>query len=159
LRAFGIIQEKYPQARLIVASFGDQRANLENYARELNLKNVEFIGRVEQDKMPELYDTVDIYLNSPNTDNMPGSLIECYASGVPIVTTNAGGIPYISEDEKTVLMVEINDHEALARQAVRLLEDETLAQRLIEGGQASLGRFSWEKVRSEWLRLYESIVK
>lgn len=154
LRSFAIIQEKYADARLIVAGEGDQRENLENLARELNLKNVEFIGRVEQEKMPELYDSIDIYLNSPNTDNMPGSIIECYASGVPVVTTNAGGIPYISEHEKTSLMIEINDHEAMARAAVRLLEDKALAERLVKNGREYCQTFTWKKVRREWLKIY-----
>ena len=157
LRAFAIIQKKYVDARLIVASFGDQREHLEMLARELNLKNVEFIGRVEQEKIPELYDSVDIYLNSPNTDNMPGSIIECYASGVPVVTTNAGGIPYILEHEKTGLMVEINDHEAMAQAAMRLLEDEELAARLVKNARQYCQAFTWKKSGKEWLKLYKEL--
>jgi glycosyltransferase involved in cell wall biosynthesis len=158
LRAFALIQEKYTDAKLIVASFGDQRENLENYAKELKLRNVEFVGKVNQQRMAELYNEVDIYLNSPNTDNMPGSILECYASGVPIVTTNAGGIPYILEHEKTGLMVEINDHEALAREAMRLLEDNDLAQKLIANGREAVAKFSWEKVRTKWLSIYEELL-
>lgn len=159
LRAFKIIQGKYPDARLIVASFGDQRENLENYAKELELENVEFTGKVSQNQMAQLYEKVDIYLNSPNTDNMPGSIIECYASGVPIVTTNAGGIPYIVENEKTGLIVEIKDHEALAKAAIRLLEDQELAQRLIIGGRKYVQRFTWEQVREKWLAVYRDLAK
>jgi glycosyltransferase involved in cell wall biosynthesis len=88
---------------------------------------------------------------------MPGSIIECYASGVPIVTTNAGGIPYILEHGKTGLMVEINDHEALAREAMRLLEDDDLAQKLINNGREAVAKFSWEKVRIKWLSIYEEL--
>ncbi len=158
LRAFAIIQKKYPEAKLIVASFGDKRQSLEEYAKELELKNVEFVGKVDQERMAELYSEADIYLNSPNTDNMPGSIIECYASGVPIVTTNAGGIPYILEHEKTGLMVKINDHEGLANEAIRLLEDDELAQKIIANGHEAATKFSWEKVRLEWLNLYENLV-
>lgn len=159
LRAFKIIQSKYPAAKLIVASFGDQRENLENLAKELGLQNVEFVGKVSQERMAQLYDEVDIYLNSPDTDNMPGSIIECYASGVPVVTTNAGGIPYILEHEKTGLMVEIDDHEALAKAAIRLLEDEVLAQNLITNGREYVERFTWENVRGKWLETYQDLLK
>ncbi|MDQ3179249.1 MAG: glycosyltransferase family 4 protein [Acidobacteriota bacterium] len=157
LRAFAIIQAKYPNAKLIVASFGDQRESLENLAKELKLNNVEFIGKVNQETMSELYGKVDIYLNSPDTDNMPGSIIECYASGVPVVTTDAGGIPYILEHEKTGLIVKINDHESLAGEAMRLLEDNELAQKIIANGRKAAAKFSWEKVRTEWLALYENL--
>jgi glycosyltransferase involved in cell wall biosynthesis len=159
LRAFKIIQEKYPEARLIVASFGSEQENLENYAKELGLKNTEFIGKISQDEMAELYGEVDIYLNSPNTDNMPGSLIECYASGVPIVTTDAGGIPYILEDEKTGLMVKIKDHEALAAEAMRLLEDNDLAQDIIKNGREAVKKYSWKSVRKKWLKAYEDVLR
>lgn len=158
LRAFRIIQDNYPEARLIVASFGDQREYLENYARELGLENVEFVGKVTQEEMAELYDQVDIYLNSPNTDNMPGSILECYASGVPVVTTDAGGIPYILEDEKTGLMVKVNDHEALAAEAMRLLEDDQLARRLIENGRRAVERYCWPNVRKKWIGLYRELL-
>ena len=158
LRAFAIIQEKRADARLVVASFGDQREILENYAKELNLKNVEFVGKVSQQRMAELYDEIDIYLNSPNTDNMPGSILECYASGVPVVTTNAGGIPYILEHEKTGLMVEVNDHEALAREAMRLLEDDDLSQKIIGNGRRAVAEFSWENVRQKWLSVYDELL-
>jgi L-malate glycosyltransferase len=159
LRAFSLIQAKYPDAKLILASFGDQRESLENLAKELELKNVKFIGKVSQARMAELYGEVDIYLNSPNTDNMPGSLIECYATGVPIVTTNAGGIPYILEHEKTGLMVQIRDHEALAREAIRLLEDNDLALRLAENGREYVNEFTWRKVREKWLTAYADLLK
>ncbi|HXG85702.1 MAG TPA: glycosyltransferase family 4 protein [Pyrinomonadaceae bacterium] len=159
LRAFAIIQKKYPDARLIVAGFGDRRESLENLARELKLRNVEFTGKIDQEKMPALYEEADIYLNSPNTDNMPVSIIESYACGIPIVTTNAGGIPYILEHGETGLTVGINDHEAMAREATRLLEDEKLAARLTENARRYVGKFTWEAVRLEWLDVYEKLAK
>ena len=70
LRAFKILQTAYPDAKLVIASFGDQRKYLEKYVDELGLRNVEFVGKVNRTRMAELYDEIDIYLNSPNTDNM-----------------------------------------------------------------------------------------
>lgn len=159
LRAFGLIQEKYPEARLVVASFGDQRDYLEKYAAELGLHNVEFVGKVSQEEMARLYDETDIYLNSPNTDNMPGSILECYSAGVPVVTTSAGGIPYILEHEKTGLMVKIGDHEALAAAAMRLLEEPGLAERLVRNGRIMVEKYTWENVRDRWVKLYDGLVE
>ena len=157
-RAFAIVQKKYPEAKLIVASFGHLREELEDLANEMKLRNVEFVGKLAQKEMFKLYDEIDVYLNSPNTDNMPGSIIECYASGVPVVTTNAGGIPYILEHEKTGLMVEINDHEQMAREAIRLLEDENLVEKLTKNGREYVNKFSWKEVRGEWLKIYENLI-
>ena len=64
LRAFALIQQRYPDARLTVAADGWLRADLERLARELNLRDTEFIGFVPFEKMPEMYDAADIYLTA-----------------------------------------------------------------------------------------------
>ena len=156
-RAFRIISEKFPDARLIVANDGIEREKLERAAREMNLKNVEFIGLVPHDKIAALYDSVDIYLNSPNFDCMPGSLIECFASGLPVVSTNAGGIPYIVADGETGLLVETNDAEALAAKAIYLLENPEAAPAIINNARKECAKYSWAAIRPQWLALYEKL--
>lgn len=157
LRAFAVIQKKFPEAEIVVAGDGSEREKLHRLAKELNLKNIEFTGRISPQEMPQLYEKADIYLNSPNIDNMPNSIIEAYAAGTPVVSTEAGGIPYILEHEKTGLLVRINDHEKLAAEAVRLLEDEELAQNIIENARRLTGKFSWENARREWLEIYREL--
>lgn len=157
LRAFALIKERFPQATLVVAGDGKERARLTALAEELGLKNLSFAGRVPPDRMQELYDAADIYLNSPDIDNMPGSIIEAYASGLPVVTTNAGGIPYILTDEETGLMVQRDDHVAMARAAIRLLEDQALASKIIEAAHRECSKYNWHFVREEWLKLYQSL--
>ena len=70
-------------------------------------------------------------------DNMPGSVIECLSCGLPVVTTNAGGVPYIVTHDETALIVPCDDHEALAAQAMRLLRDDDLAVRLARNGRSA----------------------
>lgn len=159
LKAFSIIQKKYAEAELIVAGDGGQREKLENLARELKLKNIEFLGRVSPDEMPEICNRADIYLNSPNIDNMPGSIIEAFASGLPVVSTGAGGIPYIVSNGETGMLVNINDCKNLAAQALRVLENEELAENLIENARRECEKYSWENVRREWLALYRKLEK
>lgn len=157
LRAFKIIQSKYADAKLIVAHEGFDRKRLEAIACDLKLNDVEFVGLVPHERIAELYDAVDIYLNSPNLDCMPGSLIECFASGLPIVSTNAGGIPYIVEDGVTGLLVELNDHGAIAEKAMLLIENAEVAKRIIENGRREAEKYSWTHVREKWLDLYEKL--
>jgi L-malate glycosyltransferase len=157
LRAFALIQKRYRDARLVLAGDGPLRSELEALAADLNLRHLEFIGRVEQTRMHELYTAADIYLNSPEIDNMPGSIIEAFASGLPVVTTNAGGIPYIVTNGETGLMVERNDHEAMAAAAIRLLEDQALAAKVAGGAYEECRKYRWEAVREEWLGLYHEL--
>lgn len=157
LRAFALIQQRYPEASLTVAADGWMRGELEQLARDLNLRATEFIGRVPFEQMPAMYDSADVYLTATNLDNMPGSITESMASGLPVVTTNAGGIPYIVTHEESCLMVECNDHEALAASALRLLEDNELAVKIARQARQASRKFTWGVVRDEWVKLYDEL--
>ena len=154
LRAFRLIQNRLPNAKLLVAGSGSEEKLLRNLAAELKLENVEFLGRIEPSEMPQVYDKADVYLNSSIVDNMPLSFIEAFAAGTPIVSYATGGIPYICEHNETALLVETKDFEALAREAIRLLEDENLAQKIIAKARQESVKYSWENVREQWLETY-----
>jgi L-malate glycosyltransferase len=158
LRAFAAIQREVPDARLLVAGDGPQRAMLHALARQLALRDVEWKGPVAPRDMPALYDAADVYLNAPSIDNMPNSIIEAYAAGLPIVTTDAGGIPYIVSHDRTALMVPSDDDAAMALAALRLLREPGLAARLsIAGREECLTKYTWPAVREEWTRLYREV--
>ena len=154
LRAFAKIQQTFPDARLIIAGDGSQRASLEALARELKLQNVEFRGRVAPHKMHELYDEAHIFLNSSNIDNMPGSILESFATGMPVVSTSAGGIRCIVTHEQTGLLVPRNDHNAMAAWAIRLLESPELASTIARNAYEECAAYTWEAVREKWLAAY-----
>ena len=160
LRAFAIIQQRYADATLTVGADGWLRAELEALARDLKLRNVDFIGFVPFDDMPRLYDSADIYLSATSIDNMPSSITESMASGLNVVTTNGGGaIPYIMTNEVTGLIVDIDDHEALAAAAIRLLNDGEFALKLARNAHESSKKFTWPHIRGEWLDLYRELAK
>lgn len=158
LRAFAIIQQRYPEATLTIAADGFLRGELEQLARDLKLRNAEFIGFVPFEKMPALYDAADIYLSATNIDNMPSSITESMACGLNVVTTDGGGaIPYIMTNEVTGLIVNRDDHEAMAAAAIRLLNDNECALRLVRNAHESSRKFTWPHIRDEWLKLYREL--
>jgi glycosyltransferase involved in cell wall biosynthesis len=158
LRAFAIIQQQYPDATLTIAADGFLRGELEQLARDLKLRHAEFIGFVPFEKMPALYDAADIYLSATNIDNMPSSITESMACGLNVVTTDGGGaIPYIMTNEVTGLIVNRDDHEAMAAAAIRLLNDSALAVRLVRNAHESSRKFTWPHIRDEWLKLYSEL--
>lgn len=159
LRAFALVQRRYPEARLTVAGDGSQRTELENLARELGLRHTKFVGLVAPEQMPALYDEADIYLNGSEVDNMPLSILEAFASGLPVVTTDAGGIPHVVTNGETGLLVRRGDHEALAGSALRLLEDNDLAAKIANRAREECGRYTWAAVRGEWLAVYQELAQ
>ena len=151
LRAFARIQQEIPEATLVVAGDGPQRPALEALTQQLGLRQVTFVGKVRPEDMPRLYAAADIYLNGSDIDNMPLSLIESFASGVPVVTTDAGGIPVMVDHGRTGMLVARGDASALADAALLLLRDDRLAGRLITEGRREVEqRYTWEAVGRQW---------
>ena len=157
LRAFALIQRRYPAAALTLAHDGPLRAELEQLARDLELKNLRFLGFISQDDTPRVLDEADVYLTSPDIDNMPVSLLECFAAGLPVAATRAGGIPWVVEDGRTGLLVECGDHQALALAALRLLEEPGLSSRLTAAAREECSKYQWAAAREAWIGLYREV--
>jgi glycosyltransferase involved in cell wall biosynthesis len=157
LRAFALVQRHYPEASLVVAGDGWMRPQLEQLAVDLGLKNTRFVGRVLGGDMPDLYDASDVLPQRDQHRQHAG-----FGDRVPlvrpaVVTTDAGGVPYIVTHEETALIISRDDHEALAEQAMRLLRDDDLAVRLARNGRKACVNYAWPAVRSAWLEAYHEL--
>ncbi|MFN9891605.1 MAG: glycosyltransferase [Acidobacteriota bacterium] len=157
LRAYARLERDYPGARLLVAGDGSQRAELEALTARLELRGVSFLGQVSPEAMAGLYDQADIYLNAPNLDNMPASILESYASGLPVASTNAGGIPYIVRDGETGLLVNPDDDEALAAAAARYLREPAFAAAVMASARLEMERYRWDGIARQWVALYQRL--
>ena len=155
LRAFARLRETFPEARLTIAGSGPLRETLEALARELDVDQaVTFTGRLDNERMMDLYQRADLMLNASLVDNMPISILEALACAVPVVSTRAGGIPDLVEDGRSALLVPLGDAEAMATAARRVLESAALAQRLRREGLALVARFAWPAVRGQLFDVY-----
>jgi L-malate glycosyltransferase len=158
LRAFAIIQKEVPDATLNVVGDGSQRQSLEHLARDLNLQNITFRGHVAPSSIAGVYDAADIFLNGSEIDNQPLSLLEAFACGLPIVTTDAGGIPDIVADGQTGIVVPCGDYSQLAERALALLINPQFAWQMVEQGRKECSKYSWAAVRDAWLNVYVNLV-
>jgi glycosyltransferase involved in cell wall biosynthesis len=157
LRAFGRVQAEHPDATLTIVGAGSQERALEQEAAKLGLRGVRFAGRVPPDEIPAFYADADIYLQSPDIDNMPLSVLEAFASGLPVVSTNAGGVPALVHDGVNGLLAPVNDDRALAACVQRLLGDPALARALALAAHAATDAYAWDAVRGEWLSAYRGL--
>ena len=158
LRAFRRVQDRHPDATLTLVGGGSGDRALRQLAASLGLRNVRFVGRVSPDSIWKYYADADIYLQTPDIDNMPGSVLEAFASGCLVVSTNAGGVPAILTHETHGLLVDIDDDQAAARAVCRLLDDPALAVRLSTAARESCERYRWSNVRGQWLALYRGLL-
>jgi glycosyltransferase involved in cell wall biosynthesis len=157
LRTFAIVQRSRPDATLTLVGGGSQDARLRGMAEELGLRHVTFAGRVPPSEIWRYYTEADIYVQTPDIDNMPTSVLEAYSSGCPVVATAAGGVPAILTDEVHGLLASCGDHEAVAARVLRLLDDPALAARLADAARARCDECTWTRVRSRWLALYRDL--
>ena len=155
LRAFAVIRRVHPDATLTVAGSGPRRSDLKGLSETLGVaSSVRFAGALDNENIAELYRSADLVLNPSTADNMPISLLEAMASGVPIVSTNVGGIPFLVEDNRNALLVPARDPTAMASAALRLLGDAHLAARLRASGLDTAPKFGWPRVRVELYGVY-----
>lgn len=159
LGAFRIVQDRYPDATLTLVGAGSQDAAIRRLVDELRLQHVTFAGRVAPEEIWRYYAEADVYLQTPNIDNMPTSVLEAYASGCPVVATRAGGVPAILTDGVHGLLAPCGDHESAGTAILRLLEDPALARTLADAAFESCATYQWSSVRGQWLALYRRMVR
>lgn len=156
LRAYAQIQQEVPRSELLVAGSGPERTNLERLTNELGIRDqVHFTGRLDPEEMAKLYRTADIVLNPSSADNMPNSLLEAMASGVPVVSTNVGGIPFMLEDRRTGMLVPVGDAPAMATAALEVLQNDSLRNRICMEAIREVESFTWEKVKGVLFHYYQ----
>jgi glycosyltransferase involved in cell wall biosynthesis len=158
LRAFARVQARYPDASLTVVGRGSQELVLQSLARQLRLRNVTFTGAVPQEQIHRFYDDADIYVQTPSIDNMPLSLIEAFASGLPAVATDVGGVPAILQHRVHGLLAADDDDEGIAEQVMWLLAHHDEARRMADAAHATCRAYEWSVVRAQWLEVYQSLV-
>ena len=158
LLAFEIIKKHCPLAEMTILGDGSQRRSLEELTRSLRLDAVTFAGYVKRDRIAWFFNNHDVFLNASSIDNMPISILEAFAAGTPVVTTNAGGIPDMVTHDVNGLLAEIDDHRTLARHVLELVRDPDRVLRLSRAGFEELHKYRWETVGKEWYNVYRDIV-
>lgn len=155
IKAFGLVQQRYAEASLWIAGTGSQAASLRHLADTMGLGNVRFLGEVDHADLPDVYGQRDIYVNASRIDNFPGALLEASAAGLVVVTTNAGGIPLIYENERTALLVDVGDWLGLAERILYVVEhpDESIA--LTGAALAIVRSCDWKEVWRALAAVYD----
>jgi glycosyltransferase involved in cell wall biosynthesis len=118
---------------------------------------VRFAGAIPKTSVPEVLQQADILLNTSNIDNTPVSVLEALASGLCVVSTNVGGIPYLLRNNIDSLLVPANDPESMTRAVSRLLNEPELAPALSLNARKKALDSDWSAVLPRWEALLTHI--
>lgn len=154
LRAFTLLKAEFPEATLTIAGTGSQEQSLRRVAARMGECGIRFAGRVEQEEMARLYDDHDIFVNASLIDNQPLSILEAFAAGTPVVSTDAGGIPGMVRNRETGLLVACREPHVLAAAVSTLLRDPALAASIARRAVGKANEHAWARVRDRWAAAY-----
>lgn len=159
LEAFALIKKEIPEATLTIAGYGSLETTLKNKVRDMELTDVEFIGRVEPSQIRSVYDQADIFINSSVVDNQPVSILEAFVAGLPVISTPTGDIANMIRDHENGLIVPQDNPQKLAEAILWLLANQHTAALMTAQAKSDVERYTWTHVRKQWIALFNGECK
>jgi phenylacetate-CoA ligase len=150
LKVLHRIQRDYPDATLRMAGDGDMERELRTAIAERQLRGVTLLGHISGRELVREYDEAAIFINTTNYDNQPRSVLEAMACGLPVVSTNVGGIPYMLEPGRHAVLVAPNDTESMSTAILGLIRRPAAALAMADAARAHVEKFSWKSSRELW---------
>jgi L-malate glycosyltransferase len=153
VRIFAGVNEQIP-SWLVMVGDGPDRAEAEDEMRQLGVEGrVHFLGKI--DNVAPLLASADLFLLPSSSESFGLSALEALATGVPVVGTNAGGVPEVVRDGETGILCPVGDVEGMTRAAISILGDKAKWQSMSELGAADArARFSLDEIVSKYEHLY-----
>lgn len=155
IKVLAEISKWFPEAELCMV--GPDKGNKEEciaFAASLGLLNrIQFTGMLTQIEWIEKSKEYDLFINTTNFDNTPVSVIEAMALGMPVISTNVGGIPFLLTDKINCLLVEKNDHVAMCNAIKSLMERPKSAISIANSARKTAEQFDWQKVKKLWIEV------
>ncbi len=160
-RVLALLIKDHPDIRLTMVGpdKGDgSLARTRRVATELGVASrITFSGAVAKKDIPAWLDSADIFLNTTDIDNTPVSVMEAMASGLCIISTNVGGIPFLLSEGENALLVPSSDVESMASAVSRLLKDPGLSMRLSSTARRKAENWDWAVILPQWSRLLKTV--
>ena len=156
-RVLAFLLADFPNLRLTMIGPDRHDGSLQatkRIAERLGVRDrIVFSGKVAKERISDWLNVGDIFLNTTNIDNTPVSVLEAWACGLCVVSTNSGGLPYLLKDEEDALLVSPNEPLAMAAAVRRCLRDHQLAEKLSRNGRRKAEEFDWSILRPRWHQL------
>jgi N-acetyl-alpha-D-glucosaminyl L-malate synthase BshA len=152
VRIFEIVRRKMP-AKLMFVGDGPERSGAESLCRELGLcDDIRFVGKQEQ--MEEILAIADLFLLTSDYESFGLAALEAMAAGVPVISTNAGGLPEIAIQGETGYLNDVGDIYGMSDNAIRILEDDAVLKQFKANAAAHAKNFDIHRIVPQYEALY-----
>ncbi|MBC7641265.1 MAG: glycosyltransferase family 4 protein [Flavobacterium sp.] len=151
---FNEIIKKYPNAELCMVGPNKNKLfdECKKLSDSLNL-NIKYSGKLAKKEWIDLSKNYNIFINTTHFDNTPVSVLEAMALGLPVISTNVGGITYLINDNKTGFLVNDNDIELMSNKILNLLKNKTKTNEIILNARKQIENFDWKMVKKLWFEI------
>lgn len=159
VRLAAILVKKYPDFKMVMAGYDHGSLQLtKDLANQLGVSDkIEFKGYIDNDAKNKYANDLDFYICTNRIDNAPVSFIEMMALGMPIITVNSGGIPYMVTHNENVLMVDLDDDQAMADCITSVIDHPEIGHRIVENAFIYSKQFGEEPVVAKWMDLFKRL--
>ena len=154
--AFDQVRKKIPSKLLLVGD-GPERASIEQLCREIgSCDDVRFLGK--QDKVEELLAIADVFMMPSQSESFGLAALEAMACQVPVVSSNAGGIPEINIDGETGFLSDVGDVDNMAENVLKILKDEKTLESFRKKAYEQAKRFDIEFILPMYEEFYQEVM-
>lgn len=148
------LKKDFPNSTLTMV--GPDKENLiddcKKYASELNVE-VEFTGKLDKEEWVELSKDYNVFINTTHFDNTPISVIEAMALGLPIVSTNVGGIPFLLTDKENGLLIADCDTDGMTNAIAEIFNNGILREKIATNARNTVESFDWNVIKQKWFEI------
>lgn len=156
IRIHSIVSKQIP-TRLILIGDGPERSSMERLVRDLGVEeSTYFLGKIKETE--KALCSADVYLMTSETESFGVSALEAMAAGVPVVSSNTGGIPEVNIDGETGYLSNVGDINEMAQNVIKLFEDDVLYNKISKSASEQAARFNISNILPQYENLYYNLL-
>jgi 1,2-diacylglycerol 3-alpha-glucosyltransferase len=160
VKAFALMLKKSPELKLMIIGDGPEKEKLKKLADRIGaLDNIIFTGFLHREKLVEALQANDLYLTASKSENMPLSVLEAMATGLPIVTVKEKGLGEIVKENINGFFAQTDDPQDIAEKSLKLLSDNNLLKEFSENSRNLALEYSKDKVTAKLEEAYNKVIK
>jgi len=160
IKAFARLLKKEPALKLMLIGDGPEKANLEKLTKELEIeKNVVFTGFVYKEKLVKALWANEVFITASKSENMPLSVLEVMAAGLPVVSVKEKGLAEITKENINGFFAKTDDPGDIAQKISTILDDPALGQKFGQASRTLALEYSEEKIIKRLEDIYKKLIK